>query len=50
MKLLTLLGRAKTQISRMKRKKREEFIDFAASQFKELKRRNLNIPVTLFHL
>jgi len=31
-------------------KKEEKFLNFAAQQFKKLIKRNLRIPITLYHL
>lgn len=38
------------QFKKEKPKTRIEFISFVADQFKKLARKNLKIPVTLYHL
>jgi len=39
-----------TAPKRSSRDSREEFVDFVKNQFKTLIKKNLSIPVTLYHL
>lgn len=50
MKKIIFSQKAKSQFEDNQPKGRVEFISFVADQFKKIAKKNLRIPVTLYHL
>ncbi len=50
MKKILLSEKTNYEFKREKPKTRIEFIGFVADQFKKLAKKNLRVPITLYHL
>ena len=50
MKKIVFSQKAKSEFEKNKSFTRIEFIDFVAGQFKKLAKKNLRVPITLYHL
>ncbi len=50
MKLNIFSLRAKSKELRLQKEENNEFMSFASQQFKQLSKKNLRIPIKLYHL
>jgi len=50
MKKIVFSQRAKSEFKKNKPQSKNEFIGFVADQFKKLAKKNLRVPIQLYHL